>query len=135
VNSKDIVNGIKSRLAGTPDAPSAAWPNVSFDPATVPRFEVSFPSRRLLGGTLRGDEIFEEEGVCRVIVCTELGTGEDAGNDYVDAIAARFPEGFRFDVTGGEIIIMSRVTVDGSAFPDDTCYRLPCQIRYLARAD
>lgn len=134
MNSKDVSNGLKARLAGMSPRPDGAWPNVDFDPGTVPRFEVSFSARVTDDPTLKGGTIHRETGTMRVIVCTELGAGEDAGLDYLDDIRALFPKGQRFTITGGEIVILAEPTADAAAFPDDTSYRLPVAIRYHAAA-
>jgi len=134
MNSKDIANALKARLAGMAGAPSIAWPGVDFDPGTVPRFEVAFPSRETDDPTIKGGTIHREQGTMRVIVCTELGRGEDAGLDYLDAIRARFPKGLRIAITGGRITIMAEPTADAAAFLDDTSYRLPVAFRYHAAA-
>lgn len=134
MNTKDVSGALNSRLAGMAGAPFIAWPGVDFDPGIVPRFEVQFPSRVTDDPTIKGGSVHREEGTMRLIVCTELGTGEVAGLDYLDAIRARFPKGLRIVFTGGVITIMAEPTADAGAFPDDTAYRLPVAIRYHARA-
>lgn len=134
MNSKDVSGAMNARLAGMSGAPSIAWPGVNFDPGVVPRFEVVFSSRQIDDPTLKGGSLHRETGTMRVIVCTALGAGDNAGLDYLDAIRARFPKGLRFSITGGEITIMAEPTPDRGAFPDDTSYRLPVAIRYVARA-
>jgi len=132
MNSKDVVNGLKARLAGMPGAPSIAWPGVDFDPGTVPRWEVVFSSRVVEDIGLKGGDIHRERGTMRVIICTPHGEGEDAANDYLDDLRARFPKGERFNITGGKIVITDEPTPDAAAFPDDYSYRLPVAIRYHA---
>jgi len=134
MRSRDVVNGLKARLSGMSGAPAIAWPGVNFDAGTVPRFEVAFSSRVTEDLSLKGGTIHRERGTMRVTICTPHGEGEDAGNDYLDDLRARFPKGLRFSIAGGEITITAEPTPDAAAFPDDYSYRLPVAIRYHAAA-
>ena len=69
----------------------------------------------------------------RVVVCTPLGEGEDAGLDYFDDLRGVFAKGVSFAVAGGSITVVAEPTC-GSSFADDTSYRLPVAIQYYAVA-
>lgn len=134
MNTKDISNALLDRLAGlSPGAPVHS-PGFDFDPGVVPRFEVTFPSREKDDASLKGGTIDREDGRMRVVICTELGRGEDAGLNFLDGIRALLPKGQRITITGGVITITADPTADTASFPDDTAYRLPVLIRYHAKA-
>lgn len=131
MNTKDIRNALKARLAGMVGRPDTAWPNVSFDAGTTPRLEVAFTAIERQGGTLKGGDTLTETGTMAVIVVTEQGAGEDAGADLADAVAALFPEGQAIAITGGALRITAPASIRGG-FPDEKTYRTPVMIRYRA---
>lgn len=136
MNTKDIRNALKSRLAGGYIGPGAgaglAWPNVDYSGAR-PYFDTSFTGLVREGGTLKGNEIKTETGQFSAVVVVEQGSGEDAAADYADAVAALFPEGQRITITGGEIVIRRPVDIRGG-FPTNQDYRMPVAIFYRATA-
>lgn len=135
MNTKDIRNGLKARLAGVSPLPPVAWPNSSLPEGTLPRVQVSFASVETDGGTLKGNEIHRETAIMNALVIIEQNAegGENEALDHADAIAAQFPEGLRLSITGGRIVIRSRPSVrDG--YSTDTDYRVPVIIRYQADA-
>jgi len=132
MNTKDIRNALKSRLAGGAIGPSAAWPNVNHN-GTQPYFDTSFTGIVREGGTLKGNEILSETGQFNAVIVVDQGGGEDAAADYADAVAALFPEGQRISITGGEIVIRRPVDIRGG-YPTDADYRVPVAIHYRATA-
>lgn len=133
MNTKDIRNALKSRLAGGSIGPGGAWPNVEYTGAR-PYFDTSFTGLVREGGTLKGNEIDAETGQFTAVVVVDQGGGEDGALDYADAVAALFPEGQRITITGGEIVIRRPADIRGG-FPTETDYRVPVAIFYRATAD
>jgi len=133
MNTKDIRNALKSRLAGGSIGPGAAWPNVEYTGAR-PYFDTSFTGLVREGGTLKGDEIDAETGQFTAVVVVDQGGGENEALDYADAVKDLFPEGHRINITGGEIVIRRPADIRGG-FPTDTDYRMPVAIFYRATAD
>lgn len=133
MNTKDIRNALKSRLAGGSIGPAGAWPNIDYSGAR-PFFDTSFTGIVREGGTLKGNEILSETGQFSAVVVVDQGGGEDDAADFADAVAALFPEGQRIDITGGEIVIRRPADIRGG-FPTDTDYRMPVAIFYRATAD
>lgn len=132
MNTKNIRNALKARLAGGSIGPSGAWPNIDYSGAR-PYFDVTFASVDRDGGTLKGGEILWETGQFNAVVVVDQGGGEDAAADYADAVAALFPEGQRITITGGEIVIR-RPTQIRSGYPTDADYRMPVAVLYRAKA-
>lgn len=133
MNTKDIRNALKSRLAGGSIGADAAWPNVEYSGAR-PYFDTSFTGLVREGGTLKGNEILKETGQFTAVVVVDHGIGENAAADYADAVAALFPEGQRIAITGGEVVIRRPADIRGG-YPTDTDYRMPVAIFYRATAD
>lgn len=134
MNTKDIRNGLKERLAGAGLSPAVVWPNVEpNNPPSTPYFELSTQLIDRQGGTLKGGQIVREVANFSVIVVTEEGQGEDAALDLADAVAALFPEGQRFNITGGQILIPRPPSIRGG-FKDGPDWRTPVVIRYEATA-
>ena len=130
MNKKDIVNALKDQLDGTIFGLGLSMPNVDYS-GSRPYIEVSFPDAARSGGTLKGGEIIREIGRMSVIVCTDLDKGEDEANDYADQVAAKFPEGKSFPITGGKVIITAPPDIRGG-FRDGPEWRVPVIVRYLA---
>jgi hypothetical protein len=131
--TKDISNALKERIAALSTRPDTHWPNVGTDPATIPRFEVSI-LRTQSDPSLKGNGIQREEGSFNIVICTQKGSGEDEGLDYLDIIRGLFPNGLQIAITGGSIQILSEPTQDAIGFPDDTVFRLPASFGYVANA-
>jgi hypothetical protein len=130
LQTREIRNALKSRLAGGSIGPGAAWPNVEYSGAR-PYFDTSFTGIVREGGTLKGDETKTEAGQFTAVVVVDHGGGEDAALDYADAVAALFPEGQRIAITGGQIVIRRRAQVR-AGYPTETDYRMPVAIFYYA---
>ena len=133
MNTKDIRNALKSRLAGGSIGPSGAWPNIEYTGA-LPFFDTSFAGIVREGGTLKGNEILSETGQFNAVVVVDQGGGEDDALDYADAVHALFPEGQRITITGGEIVIRRPAEVRGG-YPTNADYRVPIVVSYRATAD
>ena len=137
MNRKDVENAIKALLAGNLPSPAPAginWPNVSVDPDTLPRFEVSFPVKDTEDPTMKGNQVHREAGSVAIVVCTPLKQGTDAVNDYVDALDTLFYKGRSITVAGGTLRVVSKLTQSGAPYPDDASYRTPTLFRYVAVA-
>lgn len=133
MNSKDIRNALKSRLAGGSIGPSGAWPNVDYS-GSRPYFDTSLTGAIREGGTLKGDELLSEAGQFNVVVVVDQGSGENDALDYADAVVALFPEGQRISIAGAEVIVTKPVDVRGG-YPTDADYRVPVVITYRADRD
>ncbi len=136
MQTKDIRNGLKDVLIDEmQQRPETAWPNVTFDAAVLPRLEFSTSSAASSGGTLKGGEVHRETGIANVVVCIELDAefGEDQALDIADTVVSLFAEGRRISVQGGEVVITDRPSVE-RGFPDDTSFRVPVTINYVATA-
>lgn len=131
MNTKDIRNALKARLAGGAVG-TETWPNVDAGSSVRPRLETTFAGISQTGGTLKGDEVQYEDGTFMVMAIIDQGGGEDAGLDLADSVAALFPEGLRLTITGGTIAMMARPDIR-AGYPTDTDYRIPIAIRYRAR--
>ena len=131
MNTKDIRNALKARLAGGAVA-SEAWPNVDADSSVRPRIETTFAGVSQTGGTLKGNEVHYEDGTFMAMAVVDKGDGEAAGLDLADDVAALFPEGLRLTITGGTVTIMARPDIR-AGYPTETDYRIPVAIRYRAR--
>lgn len=135
MNTKEMRNSIKSRLSsGISPSVSTAWPNVEFDPAVLPRFELNFVVSNGRDDSLKGGQLDQEEGSFSIVVCVEKGTGEDAALDYADSVKALFLKGQSIEFTGGHIVVTQPPDIR-IGFPDDTSYRIPVVVQYRASAE
>jgi len=127
----DINTALKAQLATGGTGLSGTWPNV--DPQSAmerPFFEVLFPAQGRSGDYLSAD-VVRETGRMAIIVVVSGGTGEDAANDYAEAISDLFPQALRLSITGGEITIEQPADIRGG-FRDDSDWRIPVMISYSA---
>jgi len=132
MNTKDIRNALKSRLAFGSIGPGVAWPNVEYG-AGRPYFATSFTGVVREGGTLKGGEVLVETGQFTPVVVVDQGEGEDSAADYADAVAALFPEGLRLPISGGEVTVTRPADIRGG-YQTDIDYRMPVAIFYEATA-
>lgn len=132
MSTNELREALKQRLiSGMADRPGTAWPNVTLNTTELPRIEVTFEAVRRQGGTLSGSGLLYETGVMFATVCIKLGTGEEEAFDFADAIMALYPENLIYAFTGGKIEITDPPEPRGG-YPDDTCYRVPVSIPYMA---
>jgi len=128
----DINTAFKTRLASGGIGLSGTWPAVNPVGAMArPYFEVLFEGQSRTGPMLSAD-VVEETGLFAVVVVAEFGVGEDAANDYADAISDLFPQAFDIPITGGLITIEQPANI-ARGFRDQVDWRVPLTIRYSAR--
>ena len=129
----DINTALKARLATGGTGLSGTWPNVDPQgPVSRPFFEVQFPAQNRNGDYLSAD-VVRETGSMAVIVVVSGGTGEDAANDYAEAVSDLFPQSLRIAFTNGEITIEQPVDIRGG-FRDGPDWRVPVIVQYSALA-
>lgn len=130
---KDINNALKARLATGGTGLNGTWPNVDPQgPVTRPFFEVQFPAQNRNGEFLSAD-VTRETGRIAVVIVTEAGGGEDAANDYAEAVSDLFAQALRLPLTGGEITIEQPADIR-AGFRDGPDWRVPVIIQFSALA-
>ena len=135
MNRADISDALKSRilLAGLVD--EHEWPNVEEETnGILPKFEVSFPVRMSNDTSLKGGTIDREEGMIAITICVAKGSGENAALGLFDQLKSLFEKGTQVSITGGSIQVTREPTIERQGFPDETAFRLPTTIRYVATA-
>jgi len=128
----DINKALKARLAQGGTGLSGTWPAIEPQSAMVrPYFEVLFPTQSRTGQFLSAD-VVEESGMLGVVIVVEFGTGEDAANDYADAVADIFYQTLILPITGGVITIEQPANI-APGYRDNANWRVPLTISYSAR--
>jgi len=127
----DINNALTGRLAAGGTGLLGTWP--AYEPQGAmarPYFEVLFPSQTRTGPMLSAD-VIEETGLMAVVVVVKFGAGDDAANDYANAVSDLFPQALTIPITGGLITIEQPANI-ASGFRDGADWRVPLTIRYSA---
>ena len=128
----DINKALKAQLATGGTALSGTWPNIEPQGTMIrPYFEVLFPTQSRTGQFISGD-VVEESGLLGVVIVVEFGTGEDAVNDYADAVADIFYQTLTISITGGLITIEQPANI-AQGYRDNADWRVPLTISYSAR--
>jgi hypothetical protein len=129
---KDVNNALKARLANGGTGLAETMPAVDPQGAVDrPYFEVLFPDQFRTGPMLSAD-VIEETGIMSVVIVVEFGVGEDAANDFADAISDLFPQALDIAITGGLITIEQPADIRGG-FRDKNDWRVPVLVSYSAR--
>ena len=128
---KDITTALKARLAEGGTGLPGAWPNVGYSGA-LPYFDVQWPAANRTSPALNGGYVIEQ-GRMSVAVAVAVDIGEDAANDYADAIYALFPKGLRLTIPGGVITISDACDIR-PGFRADSEWRVPVIVKYRAHS-
>lgn len=131
----DIVNAVKSRLAGGVTGVNFDFPNVK--PSDTSRPIVEMVAGTALGDvqTLKGGEITREEATYLLNVVVEQGTGETAANNIADVIKALFPSGLKLTIPGGALYFRFPSEIRAGFKRDSDDWVVPVFVRYVAIAD
>jgi hypothetical protein len=83
------------------------------------------------GGTIKGNANVQTFGTMIITICTTLNEGTALNTSHADAIAAVYPEGDRFSITGGAILIRM-VPQKAEPYPDTAVLRGTVRVRFVA---
>lgn len=109
-----------------------AFPGVAINSQALPRLEVVHVSARHPVRDLKGN-IYTEDGVIQVFVVGPKGNGEAAVMAVAQAIANAMTAGTVYSMTGGGSVQMSDHPSIRPGYADDTSWRVPVELQYLAR--
>ena len=120
------------------DENAIAFPGSGFDPEELaknnrlPRVEVNHVSAEEVLKTLKG-QVYSEIGTIQVIFVSKKRVGVKFSMEAAESMSQLLRSGTTFLIPTGGKVSMSEQPDIQPGFPDDTSWRIPVVIRYLAR--